>query len=345
MSRWGTTFGLVARELRGDHTESWHLGAVAAVTPDGRLVARLGDPELATFLRSAAKPFQALPLVMAGGIERFELSEADLALICASHAGCPEHTTRVSDLLERGGFTAEDLVCGTHRPYDRGCAARLREAGEEPNTLHNNCSGKHAGMLLACRQLELPTSGYAEAEHPLQERIEREMALWAGLGDQRIPTAADGCGVPAFRKTLRSLARAYAALVDPEAAGIDGQRAGAAAKVVHAMTSQPRMVAGEGRFTTRLMEVTGGRVLGKEGAAGLYAVAVRGPVALGVVVKLAHGDGSSREGVVVDVLRQLGVLSGEEVSQLAEFHRPVLKNCTGAVVGEVVPDVELETEA
>ena len=239
-------FGLVARELRGGKTESWHLGAVAVTTPDGRLIARLGDPELATFLRSAAKPFQALPLVLAGGIESYGLSDADLALICASHAGCPEHTAGVSDLLQRGGFALADLVCGSHSPYDRACAARLREAGEAPSALHNNCSGKHAGLLLACRELALPAAGYTAVDHPLQRRIAAEVALWAGREGEAVPTAMDGCGVPAFHLSLRSLARAFAALAHPSAAGMDEAHAAAAGKIVHAMTSQPRMVAGEG---------------------------------------------------------------------------------------------------
>jgi L-asparaginase II len=315
------------------------------VTPEGRQVAALGDPnaaETATYLRSAAKPFQALPLLLAGGAERFALSPADLALICASHSGTPAHTERARSLLERGGFGVEDLLCGAHPPYDRATAEALVRQGEEPSPLHNNCSGKHAGMLLACRLLDLPAAGYIDLDHPLQQRIVDCVARLVGLDQRELGIGIDGCSVPAFHLPIAAAARGYAALADPEAAGLPPAVAAAVRQVVAAMTGEPGMVAGPGRFTTHLMEVTGGRVLGKEGAEGFYALAVRGPVALGIAVKIADGGERCRDGVVLDLLRQMGSLSGEEFAQLEEHYRPTLFNCRGLMVGEVCPEVELE---
>jgi len=322
--------------------ESWHFGAVAAVTPEGRLVAFQGDPGAATFLRSAAKPFQCLPLLLAGGADRFSLTAVDTALICASHGGTPEHTERAADLLARGGFSTGDLLCGAHPPMDAASADRLRRAGLEPTQLHNNCSGKHAGMLLACRLLDLPTEGYVEAAHPLQRRILEHVEAFLGRGRESIGVGVDGCSAPTYHTSLESTARAYAALAHPGAAGLPLEVAAAVNEVVRAMTGAPRMVAGPGRFTTRLMEVTGGRVLGKEGAEGLYGLAVRGPVALGVAVKIADGGERCRDGVVLDVLRQLGSLSGAEFDELAPYHQPPLHNWRGQRVGEVRPEVDLE---
>lgn len=334
-------FALVARDLRAGHAESWHQGAAAVATPDGRVVAALGDPGLPAFLRSAAKPFQAFPLLMAGGWERWELSEADLALICASHCGGPEHVRRVAALLEKGGLAPEQLLCGSHPPLDEECARRLEAAGGAPTALHNNCSGKHAGMLLACRLLELPTEEYVAPGHPLQRRVLAELAAAAALDRSEIAIGVDGCSLPTYLLPLTAAARAYAALADPAAAGLQSPAASAAERVVRSMTGAPGMVAGPGRFTTRLMEVTGGRILGKEGASGYYAAAVRGPVALGMALKIVDGDQRCRDGVVLDVLRQLGVLSGAEFGRLESFHRPEIRNHRGAVVGEVVPDLEL----
>jgi L-asparaginase II len=315
------------------------------VTPEGRRVAELGDPgasATATYLRSAAKPFQALPLLLAGGAERFSLDAADLALICASHGGTPEHTGRVVTLLERGDFGVADLLCGAHPPFDRPSAEALARRGEAPSPLHNNCSGKHAGMLLACRLLALPTADYVAASHPLQERILTEVARLVGLDREAIGLGIDGCSVPAYHMPIEAAARGYAALADPEAAGLAPALAAAVRRVVAAMTAEPGMVAGPGRFTTRLMVVTGGRVLGKEGAEGFYALAVRGPVALGIAVKIADGGERCRDGVVLDLLRQMGSLSGEEFAALEEHYRPILRNSRGLVVGEVCPEVELE---
>ena len=241
-----STFELIARALRNGHDEDWHHGAAAVVTPTGELVARIGDPDLEVFLRSVAKPFQALPLVLAGGRERFALEPADLAVICASHFGTPLHEERVASILERAGCRPEDLQCGIHPPFDSGVRERMRAAGEQPRILQNNCSGKHAGMLCACRLLEMPADSYLEWDHPLQVRIMAELARFAGVKVEQISRAIDGCSLPTYQVSLRAAARAYAALADPEAAGVDAERVTAVRAIVDAMTSEPVLVAGPG---------------------------------------------------------------------------------------------------
>lgn len=334
-------FELVARALRNGQSEDWHYGAAAVVTPTGELVGRIGEPDVHVFLRSVAKPFQALELLLQGGRERFELEPADLAVICASHVGTRAHEERVASILERAGFTEDDLLCGIHPPFDREVREEMRAAGETPRILQNNCSGKHAGMLCACRLLDLPIVNYADLDHPLQQKILDEIALFADVDADDVSLGIDGCTLPTCNLPLRSTARAYAALADPEAAGIDQERSVAVGRIVEAMTSVPEMVAGPGHFTTRLMEATGGRILGKEGAQGFYSAAVRGPVALGVAIKVANGDQSCRPGVVLDVLRQAGVLSAAEFDELAPFRRVEILNHRGQAVGELVPEVEL----
>jgi L-asparaginase II len=314
-------------------------------TPEGRLVARLGDPGMATYMRSAAKPFQALPLVLAGGIERFSLTAADLALICASHGGTPEHTARAASLLDRGGFTTADLLCGAHPPMDRESARRLLEDGASPTPLHNNCSGKHAGMLLACRLLDLSTADYIDPAHPLQRQILGCVARLSGLPEESIGVGVDGCSAPTFHLPIEAAARSYAALAHGAGAGLtsslDAPLREALERIVRSMGEAPEMVAGPGRFTTRLIAATGGRVVGKEGAEGFYTLAVRGPVALGIALKIADGGERCRDGVVLDVLRQAGSLSGAELAELADFYEPPLYNHRGLRTGSVVPEVEL----
>jgi L-asparaginase II len=327
---------------RNGRPDAWHFAAAAVATAEGRLVARLGDPWLDAYPRSCVKPFQAMPLVAAGGCERFSLEAADLAVICGSHRGTAEHLDRVRGLLARGRFDAAALGCAPHPPFDAAAADELRRSGQEPTRLHNNCSGKHAGMLLACRLLDLPMAGYLAPEHPLQQRILAELRRFARLDGRSVGTAVDGCGAPAPQLSLAAAACGYAALADPGAAGLDGARQAAAERVVGAMTAAPRMVAGPGRFTTRLMEVTGGRILAKEGADGFYAAGVRGPVALGLALKIADGSEACREGVVLEILRQLGSLSGEELGRLEAFYRRTIINWNGDEVGELAPDLELE---
>lgn len=315
---------------------------MAAATPEGRLVAFLGDPGGATYLRSAAKPFQCLPLLLAGGEERYRLTSEDIALMCASHSGDPEHTRGAEDLLARGGFGVEDLLCGAHVPLGRESALRLQREGAAPGPLHNNCSGKHAGMLLACRVLGLPPRDYVAPDHPLQQRILEHVLELCRVEREQVGIGVDGCTVPAYHMPLVAAARGYAALAHPRAAGLDGGLAAAVERVVEAMTGAPVLVAGRGRFTTRLMAATGGRVLAKEGAEGFYGLAVRGPVALGIAVKIADGGERCRDGVVLDVLRQLGSLSAAEFEELADLYSPPVHNARGLRVGEIVPEVELE---
>jgi L-asparaginase II len=332
------TFVHVATTFRGGLPESRHFGAAAVATPDGRLVAALGDPEVATFLRSATKPFQALLLVEGGGVERFELEAADLALICASHGGRREHVARAAALLARGGFGVDDLLCGAHPPLDASAAKALPATGEPPTPLHNNCSGKHAGMLLACRLLGLPTADYVAPDHPLQRRIRERVAACCRLAPDELGVGVDGCSAPAFHLPLAAAARGWAALAAPDLAGLNAATGAAAERLLAAMAEAPEMVAGPGRFTSRLIEVTGGRVIGKEGAEGVYAMAVRGPVALGIALKIADGADRARDGVALDLLRHFGSLSGEEAAALATFRTPVLRNHRGLAVGEVVPE-------
>lgn len=350
---------------RADLPESWHFAAAMVVTPQGRPVFRLGG-DAHTFFRSCAKPFQAIPLVRAliaakygergngeqenggeGGtaaFTAFELSDADLGLICASHSGGPQHVERVRSLLGLGGFTDADLLCGAHAPLDTRYAEALRADGVEPTPLHNNCSGKHAGMLLACRLLGLPVADYTAPGHPLQRRILGEMERFTGVPLAELQVGVDGCSVPTFHLSLTAAARAWAGLAAPRLAGLSDDLAAAAERVVDAMARAPEMVAGPGRFTTRLAQVTGGRVVGKEGAEGLYCIAVRGPVALGVALKIADGSDRARDGVAMEVLRQIGSLSGEQFDELERegFYHPEVRNHRGLRVGCIVPELELE---
>src|SRR5919106_5181258 len=166
---------------RGAITESRHRGHVAAVEPDGNVVASLGAPNAVTFLRSSAKPLQALPLLVSGAAERFDFSDEEVALACASHNGEPIHTKVVASMLEKIGLGSEALRGGSHEPYGLEAAAVLRARNELPNVLHNNCSGKHAGMLAVALQLGAPIENYESAENPVQIAIGRAISEFTDM--------------------------------------------------------------------------------------------------------------------------------------------------------------------
>lgn len=331
---------IIATILRGGRVESVHRGFGAATDARGTLQARFGDCEAPVYWRSAAKPFQSMPFLEAGGESEFRLSREEIALACASHDGEPRHTETARAMLEKGGFSEKDLRCGSHAPYDEDSAAALLRAGERFNALHNNCSGKHAAMLLACRLLGFDPKTYDQPDHPLQKLIREKIAFYSLFPAADIEIAVDGCSAPVFRLPISRLAASYARLLFSGPLDLESQEAWSVRRrIVSAMTGSPFFVSGTGQFTTRFIEAGAGRWIGKEGAEGVYAIGISAPRNLGIAFKVDDGGGRPRNAVALDFLRKLG----EEIpAGVADSVRPALKNVRGLSVGEIVPDVPLE---
>lgn len=326
---------------RGDIVESRHRGMIAVITGQGDVIARLGDIEFVTFLRSSAKPFQAIPLVASGAFAHFGLSQRELALIVGSHSGQSIHTEAVSGLLARIGLDASALKCGIHPPLDRETADRLGPEGA--TVLHNNCSGKHAGMLALCRFLGHDLTNYDHPDHPVQQQISKYVAQFAAIEPEAMATGEDGCGVPTFAVTIRQMALMYARLVAPLDGEWEKSVVDACAQIVKAMIEFPEMVGGtRGRLDTELMNLARGRLIAKLGAEGVYTVGVRPdaqyPHGLGIAVKIEDGDDRRVRGMVlIEVLRQLDLLDEAQLAALeGQRHRPV-KNHRGETVGHIRP--------
>jgi L-asparaginase II len=332
---------------RGSITESRHRGHIIAVDADGQVIARLGTPEMLTYLRSSAKPFQSLPLVSSGAASRFGFTEKEVAIACASHNGEPIHTETVAGMLRKIGLDESALKCGVHEPFSAEEAARLRERGEKPNVLHNNCSGKHTGMLALALHLGAPTDTYDEPSNPVQLMIGRTIEQFSGVPLEDIAVGIDGCGAPVFGVTVRAMALMYARLVvPPEAWPKETRRA--AAQIVSAMTSYPEMIGGRAeRLDTMLMRAADGGLVSKVGAEGVYTAGVlpsaRWPRGLGLAFKIEDGeDRRARPTVVIEALRQLGVLAEAALRELAPYRSFTIRNHRGDEVGEVRAKFELE---
>jgi len=326
----------VVRVERGGVEEAIHLGHLAAVDPDGRLQASVGDPDRLTYFRSCAKPLQAIAALRTGIGSRFHLEPEHIAIMAASHNGEPRHVEMVRDLLEHAGIPESALQCGAHWPYYEPAAMVLRRAMAEPLPIFNNCSGKHAGMLAAARALGAPLESYLDRNHPVQQRIAEVIAELTALPPADIHYGIDGCSAPNPAVPLARMARSFAALVtlsDDTARG-----------VVAAMTGHPFLIGGTDRFDTRLMEVTNGRLLAKGGAAGAHGTADRRS-GLGLAIKLDSGDGSWTAVAVMAALERLGWLEDAEREALSSFARPSLRNHKRVVVGSVRPVLELVVTA
>jgi len=337
---------------RGGTPESLHYGAIAIVNAQGDLLAGVGSPDTVSFMRSSAKPFQAIPFIEQDGHHHFGLSKKQIALICASHSGTRKHVRELQKLLRKVGLQKTMLQCGVHYPFHAKSAEKMRAKNTEPSVYHHNCSGKHSGMLAFARLRDWPLTHYLDADHPVQAAILEAIAAMCDLRSTDIKIGIDGCSAPNFAAPLHNVALGFARLSDPT--GLPKARAKACTTIFKAMTRYPRMVAGPKRFDSCLMRVTKGRILAKSGAEGYLGMAVSpgaieaGSPAMGIAMKISDGDASNRArgAVALEVLKQLGALKAEEVTDLQTLgpNRKV-NNWRKRIVGEGHPVFSLQAVA
>ncbi len=319
------------RVWRGLVLESCH--QVHAAVHDGtRLLAGFGDAHRRTFYRSASKPFQATPLVRSGAADRFGLTREELAMACASHTGTPRHTQLVAGMLRKGGLVPGQLQCGSHPPYDPASWASMQREGITPNELHENCSGKHAGMLLRCLHEGWPLETYLHPGHPHQRDILGVIAGYAGEDPAGVTVGVDGCSAPVFAVPLSGMARSWARF----AAGLGpgGQACATAVRLRDAMRMEPFLVGGPGRLDTDLMTAAAGEYVVKIGAEAVYCVGHL-PSGRGLALKVEDGNARAIGPALHDLLTELGwpVPAGLE----AHF-QPVITTERGARAGRIGPE-------
>jgi len=328
---------LTVEVTRGGIVESRHAVRAVAVDNHGKTVAAFGMVDAPVFPRSAIKLLQALPLIETGAADAFGLSSEALALACASHSGEPVHVSRVEGWLTRLGLTAADLECGPQWPINEDATRALAARGEVPTAAHNNCSGKHTGMLTQARHLNEPTRGYTDPDHPTQRRALAVIAALSGVAERDIILGTDGCSLPAVALPLDRFAAALAQVGAP--VGLEPGRAAACRRLFAAQTAHPHLIAGTGRFDAAFMPALKGRIASKSGAEGVWAAVVpeRG---LGLAVKAEDGAGRAAEVGMLELMRRLGVLSAEDLAAVANLAHPTLTNRAGRVVGDIHPAAE-----
>jgi L-asparaginase II len=315
--------------IRGDIVESVHRVHVAVAHADQGLIASAGNPAHHSFVRSSIKMFQALPFVEAGGVERFQLTGEELALCCASHGGEPFHVAAVRSILAKAKVAEAALACGPHLPLHDATANAMVCAGEAPGRIHNNCSGKHAGMLAHCVQQQWVTSGYHRAPHPMQQRVLTTLTQWMRINAEDVAIAVDGCGLPTFAIALDAVAEGCARF---SAAVAAGDRA--PSTIFNAMVAHPEYVAGTDRLDTDLMRAAGTRLFAKVGAEGYYCGGIPS-MKLGVAIKVEDGNKRAAEPAILAVLRQIDAIGAEELDQLARYSVPEILNTRNEVVGSL----------
>jgi len=322
--------------FRGTLVESRHAGAIAVADADGGLLFAFGDVERPVFPRSAVKAMQAMPLVESGAADAFGLGDDELAVACASHSGELAHVEAVRSLLAKAGLDESYLACGAHWPISEEASRELIRVGRHPQAIHNNCSGKHAGMLAACIHLDFDPRGYARPEHPLQNLIARLISETCGIALDQSRMGIDGCSVPTWAAPLRALARGFARLGTGK--GLTGERARAAKRLVAACFASPVMVAGEGRFDTLVMSKLAPSVFVKGGAEGVHCAALPG-LGLGVAVKV---DDGAKRGAERALAETIAALLPQGRSALADQLAGEIVNWRGTRVGRIAASRELQ---
>jgi L-asparaginase II len=339
---------------RGQAVESMHRGAVVIVDARGDVVASLGDGERRVFPRSAIKLLQALPLVASGAADHWRLSDDELALACASHNGEDAHVAAAQSMLRKAGLDDDVLECGAHEPYLIGATAALRAQGRPARTLHNNCSGKHAGFVClgAFRALTRTRDasgdarhavrgylrGYVGPDHKVMREVNDAIAATTGFDPAQAVRAIDGCSIPTYALPLRALARGFAFAAAGDGAVEDADPTirtyrAAARRLRRAIAHAPFMVAGTDRFDTVVMQRLGERVCCKVGAEGVYAAALpeRG---WGVAVKMDDGNTArAAEVVMACVIEHCVTLTDEERAFVHARSDLQLRNWNGIEVG------------
>lgn len=321
---------LFVAAIRGKHEESTHLVHAVVARDDGSVVAAHGDPARRRFPRSAVKAIQALVLVESGAADAFGFTPAELALACSSHTGSPLHADTARGMLAKAGLDPAALECGMHWPSDDACARALARVAE-PTALHNNCSGKHAGFLAAARHLGIPIAGYVSPDHPLQKRVTQALAEVTGSRFTAVDRATDGCAIPTWAIPLSDLATAFARIGTGR--GLPAGRSAAFSRLRAAVAAHPLLLAGHGRFDTRVTEAFGARVFVKSGAEGVLCASLP-EAGIGIAIKAEDGALRAAEVAMAELLlRHLPSISAEERALLCDLHAPALKNWNGTQVG------------
>lgn len=317
---------------RGELIECTHFGDIAVCDANGELVGAVGDPARRIYWRSSAKPIQALGVIHSGAADRFHLTAKELSVCCASHCGSAEHVAAVRSILGKVGLDEAALQCGAHWPSDTAERDRLIREAARPAPVHNNCSGKHAGMLACAVALGADTASYLDGAHPVQQSIMADMSALSGVAEADMVLGVDGCGAITHGMTLRAMATSFARLAWP--ADMPPRIQQAAPRIVAAMAAEPVMVAGAGSFTSALLGACGGRVVAKAGAEGLFVLGLteRG---LGVAMRTVDGSSRGQSAAALRALEQLDALDAACRAELAAFARPTVTNWRGAVVGEI----------
>jgi L-asparaginase II len=316
---------IIAEVTRGSIVESRHRGAYVVCDAKGKILISAGDVSAPIYPRSAIKAFQCLPMIESGAADAFGLTDEEIALCCSSHNGEAEHVRVAKSILAKCQIEENCYECGAHYPSSKEATYELVRHGEKPQQIHNNCSGKHAGMLALAKQLGVDNREYVKLNHPVQKAIAHTIEKLCEVDLSQAPVGVDGCSVPTWAMPLHNMALGFAKLCDETYAPYE--------RIIRAARNHPFMIAGTGRFDTRVMQAVP-RLFMKFGAEGVFCGSIP-HAGLGFAVKCDDGAARAVEVAMISVALKLDVWTPEERAKLVSFHHDTLKNWRKIEVGEV----------
>ncbi|MBT5495512.1 MAG: asparaginase [Alphaproteobacteria bacterium] len=333
---------IMVEVTRGDIVESQHRGRAAVVDREGAVILSWGDIEAPVYPRSAIKPLQAIPLIESGAADAYGATDTEIAVGCASHGGEHMHVEAITAWLARCGLSVTDLECGSHTPSHGPSSDDLVRQDAAFHAAHNNCSGKHAAMLVTAKHLGDPTAGYIDYTHPVQQRVLGVLEQMCGLDLASAPRGVDGCSIPTIAVPLGNLALAFARFADP-GDEVPARRADAIRRIHAALAAAPEMIAGTGRYCSDVIRATEGKVLVKTGAEGVFCGAVPA-LGLGIALKCEDGAKRASEAMMTAILMRIGAIDEVTLQSIDQALPQPILNRNLRVVGEVRTTAVLRAE-
>lgn len=329
---------ILVEVTRGNIVECIHRGDIAIVDNKNTLLHSIGNPEKITYMRSAAKPLQTLNVILSGAAEKFNLSNDEISIMCASHYAEDFHMKVLNSILSKINLKKDDIKGGIVTSLKQQYALELAYKRAELTPLHSDCSGKHTGMLSVCVHNNYPIESYLDFNHPCQQEILEHLAYMIGLDKSNISIGIDGCSAPVHSMPLRNMALGFAKLANPENLPEDYKQA--CNRIFKAMNDYPEMVSGTDGFCTELIKRTNGKLVGKIGAEGVYCIGIK-EKNIGIAIKLEDGAMAKLPPIVVKTLSDLNVLSDKELESLSEYLIMKNRNDIDTTVGYVKPKFKL----
>jgi len=323
---------ILVEEYRGELLECVHRGYICCVNEDGQVVYSIGDPEFVTYMRSSAKPIQAIPLIKRGIDTKYNLSDKEITVMTGSHRAELFHVTALESIMDKVQIAEDELICLPTYPLSMNAKEEVLRNGGEKRRIYHNCSGKHMGILTLCTDMNCDKREYWNINSPAQQEILSHISMMSEYPREQIKIGTDGCGVPVFAMPMKNLAMAYMKMACPNTI-TDGLTRDAVIKLTKLMNENYEMVSGTDLICSLLL--MDNNIVAKGGAKGVYCFGLRDE-RLGFSIKIIDGSEEEWPLIVASILEQINYKNKDTIDRLKRVFPRVIVNDNNKEVGESI---------